>query len=72
MTTPPAPIPEPAVGSVLVVIAHPDDELFVSGTLCLCADRGFDITLACPTRTGKARPPAVGRSTGGGNGNARR
>lgn len=49
---------------VLVVIAHPDDELFVSGTLCLCADRGFEITLVCLTGAeGAARDgvPAVER-----------
>jgi LmbE family N-acetylglucosaminyl deacetylase len=32
---------------ILVVIAHPDDETFISGTLCLCAERGFSIALAC-------------------------
>ncbi|HXQ16782.1 MAG TPA: PIG-L family deacetylase [Caulobacteraceae bacterium] len=40
---------ETQAGSVLVVVAHPDDELFVSGTLCLCADKGFEITLVCLT-----------------------
>ncbi len=34
---------------VVVVIAHPDDEIFVSGTLCLCADAGFRTTLICVT-----------------------
>lgn len=34
---------------VLVVIAHPDDELFVSGTMCLCAEHGFRIGLVCVT-----------------------
>ncbi len=34
---------------VLVVIAHPDDEIFVSGTICLCAESGFRIALACIT-----------------------
>jgi LmbE family N-acetylglucosaminyl deacetylase len=33
--------------NVLVVIAHPDDEIFVSGTVCLCVEKGFHITLAC-------------------------
>jgi LmbE family N-acetylglucosaminyl deacetylase len=32
---------------VLVVIAHPDDEIFVSGTICLCVEKGFSIALAC-------------------------
>jgi len=50
-------MPEPA--AILVVIAHPDDELFVSGTLCLCADRGFEITLACLT-DGEGAAPAGG------------
>ena len=35
--------------SVLVVIAHPDDELFVSGTICLLAASGFHLTLICAT-----------------------
>lgn len=34
---------------ILVVIAHPDDEVFVSGTICLCAERGFKISIACAT-----------------------
>lgn len=34
---------------VLVVIAHPDDEIFVSGTVCLCAEKRFSIALACVT-----------------------
>jgi N-acetylglucosamine malate deacetylase 2 len=34
---------------ILVVIAHPDDEAFASGTICLCADKGFRITIACAT-----------------------
>jgi LmbE family N-acetylglucosaminyl deacetylase len=34
---------------VLVVIAHPDDEVFVSGTLCLFAEKGFKTTLICAT-----------------------
>lgn len=36
-------------GDILVVIAHPDDEVFASGTICLCADKGFRITIACAT-----------------------
>jgi LmbE family N-acetylglucosaminyl deacetylase len=32
---------------VLLVIAHPDDEIFASGTLCLCSEKGFTIALAC-------------------------
>lgn len=34
---------------VLVVIAHPDDEIFASGTICLCAEKGFRITIVCAT-----------------------
>lgn len=34
---------------VLVVIAHPDDELFVSGTICLCREAGFGVDLICVT-----------------------
>jgi LmbE family N-acetylglucosaminyl deacetylase len=34
---------------ILVVIAHPDDEVLASGTICLCADKGFRITMVCAT-----------------------
>lgn len=34
---------------ILVVIAHPDDEVFASGTICLCAEQGFRISIACAT-----------------------
>lgn len=34
---------------VVVVIAHPDDEIFLSGTLCLLAERGLKIALVCVT-----------------------
>ncbi|MGA7713412.1 MAG: PIG-L deacetylase family protein [Rhizomicrobium sp.] len=34
---------------VLVVIAHPDDEIFASGTICLCAEKGFRINVICAT-----------------------
>jgi LmbE family N-acetylglucosaminyl deacetylase len=34
---------------ILVVIAHPDDEVFASGTICLCADKDFRITIVCAT-----------------------
>ncbi len=37
---------------VLVVIAHPDDELFVSGTIALLAERGFELDLVCLTDGG--------------------
>jgi LmbE family N-acetylglucosaminyl deacetylase len=38
-----------ATSDILVVIAHPDDEVFASGTICLCADKGFRITIVCAT-----------------------
>jgi LmbE family N-acetylglucosaminyl deacetylase len=34
---------------ILIVIAHPDDEVFVSGTICLCAEKGFRISFICAT-----------------------
>lgn len=34
---------------VLVVIAHPDDEIFASGTMCLYAERGFRSVLITVT-----------------------
>jgi N-acetylglucosamine malate deacetylase 2 len=34
---------------VLVIIAHPDDEIFVSGTLCLLAEKDLRITLVSAT-----------------------
>lgn len=39
---------------VVVVIAHPDDEAFVSGTICLCAQRRFRVSLICVTDGGGA------------------
>lgn len=35
---------------VLVIVAHPDDELFCSGLICALAERGDHITIACLTR----------------------
>ncbi len=34
---------------VLAVIAHPDDEIFMSGTLCLLAEKNLRIALVCVT-----------------------
>jgi N-acetylglucosamine malate deacetylase 2 len=34
---------------LLVIIAHPDDEVFASGTICLCAELGLRIGLVCVT-----------------------
>ncbi len=41
-------------GDVVVVIAHPDDEAFISGTICLLAERGFQVSLICVTDGGGA------------------
>lgn len=46
-------------GPVLMVVAHPDDELFASGLLCELAARGREFHLACLTR-------GEGGITGGG------
>ena len=35
--------------NILVVTAHPDDEVFVSGTICLCAEKNLSIGLLCAT-----------------------
>jgi LmbE family N-acetylglucosaminyl deacetylase len=51
---------EPERCQVLVVIAHPDDELFVSGTLCHCAERGFAIGLVCLTDGEAGAGPTLG------------
>jgi len=34
---------------VLVVVAHPDDEVFASGVICLCADAGIPVDLVSLT-----------------------
>jgi N-acetylglucosamine malate deacetylase 2 len=34
---------------LILVIAHPDDEIFASGTLCLLAEKGLSITMVCMT-----------------------
>lgn len=48
--------PRPA--SLLVVLAHPDDEIFIGGMPAHMSDRGVRVTLACATRgeAGKAHP----------------
>lgn len=38
-----------ASADVLVVIAHPDDEIFASGTICLCSEKRFSTTIVCAT-----------------------
>lgn len=44
--------------SVLAVLAHPDDELFIAGMLAHLADSGAQVTLLCATRgeIGKVHP----------------
>lgn len=44
--------------SLLVVVAHPDDEIFLGGVLASLAERGIHVTLACATKgeAGKAHP----------------
>src|SRR5580704_699540 len=37
------------MSDILVVIAHPDDEIFASGTICLCAESCFRVWLVCVT-----------------------
>jgi LmbE family N-acetylglucosaminyl deacetylase len=42
---------EQSSASVLLIIAHPDDEILCgAGTLALCAERGRPVTLVCATR----------------------
>src|ERR1700758_4751623 len=35
--------------NILVVTAHPDDEVFASGTICLCVDKKLSVSLICAT-----------------------
>ena len=47
--------------SLLVVLAHPDDEIFHSGMLAHLADRGARVTLVCATNGEAGKPhPSVG------------
>jgi N-acetyl-1-D-myo-inositol-2-amino-2-deoxy-alpha-D-glucopyranoside deacetylase len=47
--------------SLLVVFAHPDDEIFHSGMLAHVADRGARVTLVCATNGEAGKPhPSVG------------
>ena len=47
--------------SLLVVLAHPDDEIFHSGMLAHLSDRGARVTLVCATNGDAGRPhPSVG------------
>ena len=47
--------------SLLVVLAHPDDEIFHGGVLAHLSERGVRITLVCATDGEAAMPhPSVG------------
>lgn len=47
--------------SLLVVLAHPDDEIFHGGVLAHLADRGVRVTLVCATDGEAGKPhPSVG------------
>ena len=47
--------------SLLIVLAHPDDEIFHGGVLSHLAERGVRVTLACATDGEAGRPhPSVG------------
>jgi N-acetyl-1-D-myo-inositol-2-amino-2-deoxy-alpha-D-glucopyranoside deacetylase len=47
--------------SLLIALAHPDDELFHSGVLAHLSDRGVRVTLVCATNGDAGRPhPSVG------------
>jgi LmbE family N-acetylglucosaminyl deacetylase len=47
--------------SLLVVVAHPDDEIFHGGVLAHLSERGVRVTLACATDGEAGRPhPSVG------------
>ena len=48
--------------SLLIVLAHPDDEIFSGGVLAHLSERGVRVTLACATNGEAARPhPSVGQ-----------
>jgi len=50
--------------SLLIVLAHPDDEIFHGGILAHLSERGVRVTLVCATDGEAGRPhPAVDRST---------
>src|SRR5512144_1437270 len=50
--------------SLLVVLAHPDDEIFHGGVLAHLSERGVRVTLACATDGEAGRPhPSAGTVT---------
>ena len=47
--------------SLLIVLAHPDDEIFHGGSLAHCSERGVRVTLVCATDGEAGKPhPSVG------------
>jgi N-acetyl-1-D-myo-inositol-2-amino-2-deoxy-alpha-D-glucopyranoside deacetylase len=47
--------------SLLVVLAHPDDEIFLGGVLAHLSDRGARVTLVCATNGEAGKPhPSIG------------
>ncbi|THD77674.1 MAG: hypothetical protein E7812_13005 [Phenylobacterium sp.] len=59
-------------GGVLVVIAHPDDEVFVSGTICLCAEIGLPVDILSVTAGESGGAGAVEQVPGQGVADIRR
>src|SRR5712671_4878991 len=51
-----------AKGNVLVIIAHPDDEIFVSGTMCLCHQIGFKSVVISVTDGEAGGHPLLGEA----------
>lgn len=47
----------PSLATVLVILAHPDDETFCSGLICELKERGSHLTILCLTR-GEGGPRA--------------
>jgi LmbE family N-acetylglucosaminyl deacetylase len=60
------------MSGILVVIAHPDDEVFASGTICLCVESGFGVALACVTDGGGGGRSILRESSEQSLGNIRR
>ncbi len=47
--------------SLLIVLAHPDDEIFHGGVLAHLSERGVRVTLVCATNGEAGKPhPSVG------------
>lgn len=47
--------------SLLAVLAHPDDEIFLGGVVAYLSDRGVRVTLACATNGEAGKPhPSIG------------